>query len=473
MTNKKITDLFDPHIEENGISGDYELSDNSFYGYGSVVLPNGYTTRQLFDIASNKKKKNNIQIAVTNTNWRYNPIYRDLDGITDPQYRAIYIDLIDDFELNRKTYKNSNLNKPIYFNKWNNYIKFCENVLHYTFYKQYIVYNEKDDLAIRGRDEIWLTADYVIYKTKSEKERPNDIIKKFSALKGEIHRQEYESTLTLFNTKGLDEKRGDKKTYITASGLIQEYAKLFKKILWGNLSNGDQKYKVPFELLLYHVNKFAMQNIELSECLISPLNIYSLTYKIWSPQTESSKQPNNHSRFRKGNYFLKPGSEKAKAEYKRIKTKQRREEKKCNIINTFRRMKEIQNIINISDSDKEMTVDNALKSYKAVNAKGIRKNEFMELLNELLEEQREHKIKDEDIEVFPLENKRKEHKEQNTETRKNHKEWMDKLKELMSKEDNIDYQYFCDLYKGIIELPKRKTFNDYKRRLKSTSHQVF
>ena len=129
-------------------------------------------------------------------------------------------------------------------------------------------------------------------------------------------------------------------------------------------------------------------------------------------------------------------------------------------------MKEIQNIVNISDSDKEMTVDNALKSYKAVNAKGIRKNEFMELLNELLEDQREHKIKDEDIEVFPLENKRKEYKEQNTETRKNHKEWMDKLKELMSKEDNIDYQYFCDLYRGTIELPKRKTFNDYKRRLK-------
>ena len=66
--------------------------------------------------------------------------------------------------------------------------------------------------------------------------------------------------------------------------------------------------------------------------------------------------------------------------------------------------------------------------------------------------------------IKPIE--RKEHKEQNTETRKNHKEWMDKLKELMNKEDNIDYQYFCDLYKGIIELPKRKTFNDYKRRLK-------
>ena len=129
-------------------------------------------------------------------------------------------------------------------------------------------------------------------------------------------------------------------------------------------------------------------------------------------------------------------------------------------------MKEIQNIVNISDSDKEMTVDNALKSYKAVNAKGIRKNEFMELLNELLEDIKEHKIKDEDIEVFPLENKRKEHKEQNIETRKNHKEWMNKLKELMSKEDNIDYQYFCDLYKGIIELPKRMTFNKYKSKLK-------
>ena len=132
-------------------------------------------------------------------------------------------------------------------------------------------------------------------------------------------------------------------------------------------------------------------------------------------------------------------------------------------------MKEIQNIVNISDSDKEMTVDNALKSYKAVNAKGIRKKEFIELLNELIEDAKERNIMDEDIEVFPLENKRKEHKEykeQNTATRKNHKEWMNKLKELMSKEDNIDYQYFCDLYKGIIELPKRETFNKYKRRLK-------
>lgn len=57
----------------------------------------------------------------------------------------------------------------------------------------------------------------------------------------------------------------------------------------------------------------------------------------------------------------------------------------------------------------------------------------------------------------------KEHKE---EERKNHKEWMNKLKELISKEDNIDYQYFCDLYRGIIELPERKAFNNYKSKLK-------
>ena len=466
MTNKKITDLFDPHIEENGISGDYELSDNSFYGYGSVVLPNGYTTRQLFDIASNKKKKNNIQIAVTNTNWRYNPIYRDLDGITDPQYRTIYIDLIDDFELNRKTYKNQHFSEHIYLGKWINYIKFCEKTMHYKFYNQYIVYNEKDDLAIRGRDEIWLAEDYIIYKTKEEKTNSKDIIKKFSPLTSLLKQIEHDKTYDVYNTVELDAKRGDSKPYITCAGLIQEYAKLFKKIIWGNLSNGDTQYQVPFELLLYHVNKFAMMTIDLEECQISPLNIYSLTYKIWSPQTKSTKIPNNHNKFRRRKVFLKPGSEKAKTEYKRIKAKQRREEKKCNIINTFRRMKEIQNIVNISDSDKEMTVDNALKSYKAVNAKGIRKNEFIELLNELLEEQKEHKIKDEDIEVFPLENKRKEYKEQNTETRKNHKEWMDKLKELMNKKDNIDYQYFCNLYKGIIELPNRKAFNNYKSKLK-------
>ena len=60
----------------------------------------------------------------------------------------------------------------------------------------------------------------------------------------------------------------------------------------------------------------------------------------------------------------------------------------------------------------------------------------------------------------------KEHKQQNIEERKNHKEWMDKLKEEMNNKDNIDYQYFCDLYRGIIELPERKAFNNYKSKLK-------
>ena len=126
----------------------------------------------------------------------------------------------------------------------------------------------------------------------------------------------------------------------------------------------------------------------------------------------------------------------------------------------------------------ELNTDNLITQYALLNNKikkseindgqltKIQKSEFKKLLDEMLANKNNPEWKG--IIEVPVRKKQDTtiRKKQNTETRKNHKEWMDKLKELMSKEGNIDYQYFCDLYRGLIELPERKAFNKYKIKIK-------
>ena len=241
---------------------------------------------------------------------------------------------------------------------------------------------------------------------------------------------------------------------ISMDDIVKQYARLFKNILKGY-------NELMFDNLLWHVMKFTEQTIEISEFSISPRRIYQIVDYVYHEKTW--RYPAQPHRKRLQKVFIEPGyPSNLYKEYVK-KTKMLR------IRNAFLMCKNL---------GVELNTDNLITQYALLNNKikkseindgqltKIQKSEFKKLLDEMLANKNNPEWKG--IIEVPVRKKQDTtiRKKQNTETRKNHKEWMDKLKELMSKEGNIDYQYFCDLYRGLIELPERKAFNKYKIKIK-------
>ena len=374
----------------------------------------------------------------------------DYSIIQNEDYRNFFIALCQDFE-NRRNIHNFNItnnikNDPVKVYSWYSWVKQTEKTYNYVLPEKYIRYNEFH-YAVWGIDDIFIVSDYYFYGNDGK-------LKRLS-------------------------RKSEKRTKEYVSHIIRLFIQITKGL---NIYD--------FDFLLWCVMCHIEQTVEISEFKVSPRNIYDMC--VFEINKRTQRKPFRPKRNKNQKVYIEPGY--TKDVYRKH-------------IDYSNKVKLAATFIQLEKEGIPLTWENILHKYSLMclnikpkkrqsinwtkiklqngqtvytlpttndNENGsdtddlkvcLKKNEMYRLYKEMINDKEWNSI------IKPIE--RKEHKEQNTETRKNHKEWMDKLKELMSKEDNIDYQYFCDLYKGIIELPKRKTFNDYKRRLKCTSHQVF